>query len=267
MKSNREIRKQAWELSRGKWFWRIFSVGLILYLITVMVSATLAIAYREMEIQTWTDFMGAKLQALQSGLSGYSVPSTRIAWQMTYASVFQHFIACVFGAILIFGGAALLLKAVRDDNHGWVSSSFGGFKRPLEVAWLMILMNAKVFLWSLLFLIPGWVAIYRYRQAWYLKCDHPDWSASKCIAESGRMMRGFKFKAFLLDLSYVGWLMLAVLIFGSATAWGAEATISGSVLMSLASGLAGIAAIYLLAFVSVYFLAGRTVFYQELSAQ
>lgn len=265
MKTNREIRQEARKLAKGKWFWRIFSTGLLLYLITALVTILLTSAYEDMQIQTWMDFLVAKAKAWQSGLD-YSVPSTRLAWQMTGASFFQQFIACIFGAIVLFGGATVLLKAMRNEEKCWLVDSFGGFRRPLEVAWLLVLMNAKVFLWSLLFVFPGWIAIYRYRQAWFLKSDNPDWSAARCIAESGRMMRGHKAQAFALDCSYIGWLLLGWMMLLGGALMGASEAANGSMVLSAISGVVGLVGLYFFAYVIIYFLAGRTVFYREVSA-
>jgi len=266
MKANRKIRKEAWKLSHGKWFWRIFSGGLVLYFITIVVSGLMSMSFREMNIQTWSDFIEVKIRNLQGGL-GYTVPSSAIALQMTGASLFQQFIACILGSIVMFGIACMLLKAVRDSDERWMADSLSGFKRPFELAWLMVLMNAKVFLWSLLFVIPGLVAIYRYRQSWYLKSDHPDWSAAKCIAESTRMMQGKKLKAFMLDLSYIWWMVVAWGVLVGSALLGHAGSQSDSMLMSMVGCLAGIVGIYLFAFVIIYFLSGRTVFYRDLVAE
>jgi len=264
MKTNKEIRKEAWGIVRGKWFWRIFATGSLLYLIAMSVSGMIVASYKDMEIQTWPDFLRAKLQAMQPGL-GYTVPSWEVFWQMTGATAFQQFIAYVFGAILLFGMAGVMLKAVRNDEKGWFGGAFGGFKRPLEVTWLMALMNLLVCLWGLLFVIPGIIAMYRYRQAWYLKSENPDWSAGKCLSESGKMMKGMKWKAFCLDLSFLGWFLLVLMAIGPFALGAAMATKEGTVVGSLVGVLAGVAVSYFFAFVLAYFVAARTVFYKELT--
>ena len=218
MKPNREIRAEAWRIVRGKWFGRILTAGVALYTIVIAVSVALSAAFSDMGVQTWFDFLKSKARNMQEGL-GYAVPSAAAFWQMTGASAFEQFIGCVFGSILVFGMAGLMLKAVRDDEGRWLADSFGGFKRPLEVTWLMVLMNLKVFLWSLLFIVPGIVAVYRYRQAWYLKTENPEWGAAKCLAESGRMMKGHKGKLFLLNLSFIGWYIVGFLCLIVGTFW------------------------------------------------
>jgi len=264
MKTNAEIRKEAWGIVRSRWFWRIFAAGSVLYFITMSVSGLILTSFSDMGIQTWTDFLQAKAKAMQSGL-GYTVPSWSVFWQMTGATLFQQFIGYVFGAILLFGIAGVMLKAVRDEENGWFASAFGGFKRPLELTGLLVLMNLLVFLWALLFVIPGIVAMYRYRQAWYLKSEHPDWSAMKCLADSGMMMRGKKWTAFCLDVSFVWrlllfWLLVAVLMAGAAVA-----STAGSFFGSLVFALTMIVGFYFFALFLAYLAVARAVFYKELS--
>ena len=71
-----------------------------------------------------------------------------------------------------------------------------------------------IVLWSLLFIIPGIVKAYEYRMIPYILCDNPELSKEEAFAKSKAMMKGNKFKAFLLDLSFIGWDILSVFTFG-----------------------------------------------------
>ncbi len=73
---------------------------------------------------------------------------------------------------------------------------------------LLILITVKVFLWSLLFIVPGWIKAMAYSQSIYVLHDHPDWTPSQCIAESERLMQGHKAELFLFELSFIGWAIL-----------------------------------------------------------
>ena len=71
-------------------------------------------------------------------------------------------------------------------------------------------------LWSLLFVIPGIIASYRYRMAVYLYLDDPDKGILDCIRESKEMMIGHKFELFVLDLSFILWFLLCAVTCGLA---------------------------------------------------
>ena len=84
-----------------------------------------------------------------------------------------------------------------------------GFGMAGRIILLGLLEGLYIFLWSLLLIVPGIIASYRYRQAIYLLIDHPEMSVRECINESKRMMDGKKGELFILDLSFIGWQLLA----------------------------------------------------------
>ncbi len=102
----------------------------------------------------------------------------------------------------------------RKAGFGDLFDSFAIF---LKVLWLNILMFIFVFLWTLLFIVPGIVAVYRYRMALYIMIDNPQLSAFECISASKQMMDGRKGELLVLDLSFLGWYLLA--LFPFVTIW------------------------------------------------
>lgn len=105
------------------------------------------------------------------------------------------------------GFVIFLLNSIRRAGAVWgnLLDGFGLFWRFLG---LCILQWIFVFLWSLLFFVPGIIAAYRYRMAIYLLIDRPELSPMDCIRESKRMMVGHKGELFVLDLSFIGWRIL-----------------------------------------------------------
>lgn len=71
-----------------------------------------------------------------------------------------------------------------------------------------------VFLWSLLFLIPGIIKAYEYRMIPYILGETPNITKEEAFALSRIMMTGNKWNAFVLDLSFLGWYILTGLTFG-----------------------------------------------------
>jgi len=78
----------------------------------------------------------------------------------------------------------------------------------------MFLRNLFIALWSLLLVIPGIIKAYSYRLVPYLLKDHPELSGTEVITLSRKMMNGHKADAFVLDLSFLGWLLLSALTAG-----------------------------------------------------
>lgn len=76
---------------------------------------------------------------------------------------------------------------------------------------LYLLQGLYLLLWYFVFVIPAIVKSYSYRLAHYIAIERPDLSPNECITESRRLMNGHKMQAFLLDLSFLGWLILGYL--------------------------------------------------------
>lgn len=113
----------------------------------------------------------------------------------------------IMNYMISVGFAIYSLHVSRGEkaDYGNLLDGFGIFFRVL---WLAILQGVFVFLWSLLLYVPGIIAAYRYRQALFLLLDHPEMSALECITASKEMMRGHKGELFVLDLSFIGWILL-----------------------------------------------------------
>ncbi|SNU08864.1 Protein of unknown function [Lachnospiraceae bacterium] len=69
-------------------------------------------------------------------------------------------------------------------------------------------------LWSMLFIIPGIIKSYEYRMIPYILADNPDMDRKAVFALSKELMTGNKWKAFVLDLSFIGWELLSILTCG-----------------------------------------------------
>ena len=301
MKSSREMRHEAWDMLKGKWFWRLLCVGALLNLVVQFANGLVGASLKAMSIPTVGDFVLAKINAAQQGLS-YSLPTTKAYCWMFGGFCFQMFIAYIFMAIMTFGFMGLLLKASRNDDTRWFADAFDGFARPLDVAWLLALMNLLVFLATvpcgivfdgvalvamlrvgldplsyegLGILTAAFVpaalcalpAAYGYRQAWFLKNERPETPALGCLRESWQMMKGFKWRAFCLDFSFLGWLFVVFGLFFFAEVGGAVANnVSQSVGVLAAAAAFGFGMVAFWLFIKVFLgmMVARVVFYREL---
>ena len=83
-----------------------------------------------------------------------------------------------------------------------------------NIARTMFLRDLYIVLWSLLFVIPGIIKSYEYRMIPYILADNPEMPTEEVFAESKRLMSGNKWKAFVLDFSFIGWQLLSILTCG-----------------------------------------------------
>jgi len=78
----------------------------------------------------------------------------------------------------------------------------------------MYWMGLWVFLWSLLFGVPGIIKAFAYSMTPYILANHPNVQATDALKLSMRMTKGHKGKIFVLFLSFIGWNMLSGLTLG-----------------------------------------------------
>ena len=81
--------------------------------------------------------------------------------------------------------------------------------RYLKSVGALFLSGLFIVLWSFLLVIPGIIKLYEYRMVSYILADDSDLSVMECLRRSKEMMRGHKWNAFVLDLSFIGWHLLA----------------------------------------------------------
>ena len=97
---------------------------------------------------------------------------------------------------------------VKKVLYGFNSGAY------LNIVKTMFFRDLYVCLWSLLFVIPGIIKSYEYRMVPYLLAEYPDMSRQEAFARSKEMMYGQKWRAFVLDLSFLGWNILSGITFG-----------------------------------------------------
>lgn len=61
--------------------------------------------------------------------------------------------------------------------------------------------------------------ILRFSLSFYLMHDFPDYSPKKIVALSNRLMKGYKWKLFILNISFIPLILLGVLSFGFGLLW------------------------------------------------
>lgn len=118
-----------------------------------------------------------------------------------------------------FSVEQLFLRFVRGEEDNLIEKMFDGFNCYGRALGVELLRAIYILLWSLLFYIPGVVKSYSYAMTYYIALDNPELGAEECINRSMKMMNGHKMELFLLDLSFIGWILLAILTFGIGLLW------------------------------------------------
>lgn len=114
---------------------------------------------------------------------------------------------------LLIGCNAFFSRNVRNTpaSLNEIKEGFAGYGSKVLA---MFLKDLFIFLWTCLFIIPGIIKSYSYRMVPYILADDPDISAMDAITKSREMMNGNKMRAFCLDLSFIGWILLSIVTCG-----------------------------------------------------
>ncbi|MBH5318788.1 DUF975 family protein [Paenibacillus sp. GSMTC-2017] len=181
----------------------------------------------------WKAFLASIILAFVGG--GGSVPSfnsnfdlsdsssSDIDWAAMGPFIAIFIVILIFGMLLafafrIFIGFALEVGVTRyfkrsaeqDVNLNNLGYSFKS-ERYWSILKAMLWKGFLTFLWYLLLIIPGIVKTYAYSLVPYILADNPNIGTSRAVELSNRMTRGHKFRIFVLDLSFLGWIILGVL--------------------------------------------------------
>ena len=169
-----------------------------------------------------TDISAEDLEELAGqteGLTGAALGAAIAAgvFAATLVSVIVLAVILAFNAFVInpflVGGTRFFVKNLDEDacvtNIGYAYDN--NYK---NIALTMFFRDLYTILWSLLFIIPGIIKAYEYRMIPYLLAEDPTMTKDQAFAISKEMMTGNKWKAFVLDLSFLGWHILGLLTFG-----------------------------------------------------
>lgn len=114
------------------------------------------------------------------------------------------------GGIMQVGKKKIFLENVDQPNTDFalVFSGFTGGKYMQRVK-VMFAYNLRIWLWTLLFIIPGVIAAYKYYLVPYIVADNPDIDPKRALELSKEMTDGHKFDIFVMELSFYGWMLLS----------------------------------------------------------
>ena len=203
MWNRQQVKEQAKQIMKRN-YWKMFVVTLIASTLT---------GEKTTIIERVQDFTSNNL----------SYDSQPIFYSSNFELIFYSFISVAsilgilytifIGNVIVVGNNGYFIKN-HDENPG-LGEIFSGFKgNYLNVVKIMFLMDLKTLLWLLLFIIPGFVKAYEYSMIPYLLAENPNLSADEAFSLSKQMTTEQKMDLFVLDLSFLGWIILGLICCG-----------------------------------------------------
>ncbi len=203
------LKMSAKGVLRGN-YWISLAAVLIVGIITSVFSGLYATGLRE--------YMTSYSQMMLGNISIEEFENTVASMS---GKLIRAYITALIVSIFIFGPLAVgsvkfFLKSAQGESS--LGNIWSGFKTNyLHVVWTLFKRDLFVALWSLLFLIPGIIKSYQYVMVEYILADNPDISSHDALVQSREMMKGNKWRFFVLQLSFLGWLALGALACGLGT--------------------------------------------------
>jgi len=127
-------------------------------------------------------------------------------------------LAFFVGPVIALGERTFFVGVCRDEPVKF-STLFSRFSICLKAWCLNFMMAIFIGLWSLLLVVPGIIAYYRYFLAKYIMAEDTSVGVMDAIRQSKEMMKGYKGKLFVLELSFIGWALLCGLTLGIGLLW------------------------------------------------
>lgn len=165
-----------------------------------------------------------------SGSAGNSINNKNSDGSNMFSDSSPELLAVIIGTILVVMVLSIALKifvfnplsigcyrfyVFNDSENASLNELSYGFKNNyMNVVKILFLKDLYVFLWGLLFIIPGIIKGYEYMLVPYMLAEDSSISSSEIFGVSKDMMMGNKMDAFVLQLSFIGWGILAIFTCG-----------------------------------------------------
>ena len=137
------------------------------------------------------------------------------------ATVILPLVISIVSVFVEFGYLFYCMKVARREQGAYedLAFCFKDWRFALKLFALSFVVGILTMLWSLLFVIPGVIKAISYSQAILIMIENPNMGIMDAIKESQKMMDGHKMEYFVLDLSFIPWVLLVSVTFGIASVW------------------------------------------------
>ena len=162
--------------------------------------------------------LGLNFEIRVSGRSFMTIQDVLHFMDEMQKEILAHFHPSVFAVLLAvalvimnimvdIGHIIYALHVTREEkaDYGNLLDGFSVFGRVIVLTLVQALI---IYAGLILFVVPGIIAFYSLRQSMYLLLDHPDRSPFECLRASNVLMSGHRMELLVLDLSFLGWMLL-----------------------------------------------------------
>ena len=195
-----DYKKAALNALKGNWV-----SALIVSLIVTVISGS----YNTADVSFTQEYTLTSDQ-----LTAYFRHSNILPALTVFITIFSVLAVVMAIVSLAVGGAFRLGQCIFnlnliDNNRPRVDDLFSQLRRIGDGFVMKICMGFFIFLWALLFVIPGMIKALAYSMTPYIMAENPDIKPTQAMKMSEEAMKGKKMDLFVLKLSFFGWALLA----------------------------------------------------------
>lgn len=129
--------------------------------------------------------------------------------------IFISFLISIFLLMPLHAGCLRFFReGAKERKYTLTSIGFAFSPDYLNVVKILFFMELKIFLWSLLLIIPGIIKAYEYRMIPFILGEDPGISSEEAFRRTKELMTGNKWRSFIFDLSFIGWVLLGMITCG-----------------------------------------------------
>ncbi len=220
MKRAADFRAEARAVLKGRWKLAV-GVGFLAMILGGAVGVDLIdfnFGLVDGNFQMTLSVLGQRLNPVEM-MRSIGVGSAFAVWH--YFSVIAVLIGIariIIGSFVEVGYARFNMDLV-DGEEGRLETLFRYVRQWGTMLAAALLQAVYIIGWMLLLIIPGFIAMYRYRLTSYILAENPEMDANDAITRSKELMKGNKWRLFCLDFSFIGWEILSMLTLGIGNLW------------------------------------------------
>lgn len=227
MWNRQDLKQQAKQIMKRS-YWKMFLVTLVATLLMKLLSNVDSHGgiHFTQTLDTYQDGVNQVNVVAKDGLSFFSgvlggIFPFDIALHFSIISILAFIVTILSICYHIFivnpiecGECHFFIENTDHEDTDFMTL-FSAFKHGYSnIAKILLIRDIKIFLWSLLLVIPGIMKSYEYRMLPYILAEDPTLSTQEAFDRTKQLTAGQKLDIFILDLSFIGWYFLGMLLLG-----------------------------------------------------
>ena len=197
----KELRNRAWNALKGRYWWAVLAGFLASLFGAISTSAASSSSGAVDEAaEKFEQALGTLPEGAQAIFVGLIVAICLVCIAMS-----------VIGGAVKLGYFRYNIALFESEEKPAIDLLFSRMKQVWKALWMNILIGLIVAVGCLL-IVPGIIFTLMYSQSNYILAENPDLTVKEAMKKSKEMMKGNKWRCFCLDLSFIGWDILAGIV-------------------------------------------------------